>query len=148
MHNEKLNTPKGVGVGSLFSGLIREIIPVTPSTIKSLNKVIDDKSMKIMGKTLQEEATNTAVDNTLDFLNNKKINKSKKNQLKKIAKNILTAGKHKKLKVKKNTLSTTNKKKALSLSQSKKTPKKKVKSCHKKKIKTKKRSKKEKIIDR
>ena len=96
MHNEKFNSPKGVGVGSLFSGLTREIIPVSKSSIKNLNKVIEPKSMKIMGKTLQKDAQNTAITETLNLLNNKKIKKSKKQHLKKAAKNILSSTKNKK----------------------------------------------------
>lgn len=97
MHNEKLNSPKGVGVGSLFSGLTREIIPVSKSSIKNLNKVIDDKSMKQMGKTLQKDAQDTAINETLNLLNQKKIKKSRKKHLKKAAKNILSSSKYTKL---------------------------------------------------
>ena len=86
----------GVGVGSLFSGLTREIIPVSKSSIENLKKVMDKKSMKIMGKTLQKDATNTAVDETLKFLNKNNIKPSKKQELKKVAKNILAVTKHKK----------------------------------------------------
>ena len=96
MLNEKLNSPIGVGVGSLFSGLFREVIPVSKSAIDNLKKVMDNKSMKILGKTLKKEATNTAVDETLKFLTQKNIKKSKKHQLKKVAKNILSAAKHNK----------------------------------------------------
>ena len=96
MYNEKLNAPKGVGVGSLFSGLIREIIPVSKSAIKNLNKVLDNSSMKLIGKTLQKETTNMAVNDTLNYLNQKKIKKSKRKQLKKVAKNILSSSKQKK----------------------------------------------------
>ena len=78
MLNKKPNSSKGVGVGSLFSGLTREIIPVSKSSIKNLNKVMDDKSMNVMGKTLQKDAQNTAIDETLNLLNQKKIKKSKK----------------------------------------------------------------------
>ena len=139
MLNEKANTPKGVGVGSLFSGLIREIIPVSKSTIENLNKVIDNKSMKLMEKTLQKEATNTAINDTLKFMKQKKIKKSKKKQLKKVAKNILTAAKHKKSsalskskKSKKNILSTTKHKKSSVLSTSKKSPQKNILSINRK----------------
>ena len=86
MYNEKLNAPKGVGVGSLFSGLIREIIPVSKSAIKNLNKVLDNSSMKLIGKTLQKETTNMTVNDTLNYLNQKKIKKSKRKQLKKLPK--------------------------------------------------------------
>ena len=96
MNKEKNNLSAGVGVGLLFSGLTREIIPVSKSAIENLKKVMDNKSIKIMGKTLQKEATNTAVNETIKFLNQKKIKKSKKQHLKKVAKNILSAAKHKK----------------------------------------------------
>ena len=96
MNKEKINSPTGGGVGSLFSGLTREIIPVSKSSIENLKKIINNKSMKIIGKTLQTDATNAAVDETLKFLNQNKIKKSNKQQLKKMAKNILSAAKHKK----------------------------------------------------
>ena len=96
MNKEKTSLPTGVGVGSLFSGLTREIIPVSKSAIENLKKVMDNKSMKILGKTLQKEATDTAVDETLKFLNQRNIKKTEKKQLKKAAKNILLAAKHKK----------------------------------------------------
>ena len=83
MHNQKLNTPKGVGVGSLFSGLTREIIPVSKSAIEKLNKVMDSKSMNLMGRTLQQEASNAAINNTLNFLKQKKNKKIKKKAIKK-----------------------------------------------------------------
>ena len=79
MNKEKINSPTGGGVGSLFSGLTREIIPVSKSSIENLKKVINNKSMKTIGKTLQTEATNTAVDETLKFLNQNKIKKNQKN---------------------------------------------------------------------
>ena len=120
MLNEKSNSPKGVGVGSLFTGLIREMIPVSKSSIKDLNKVMDDKSMKVMGKTLQKEATDTAVDKTIDLLNRKKITPSKRQRLKKVAENILSKTKHKK---------------SLALSQSKKTPKNRSLAGKKRKLK-------------
>ena len=101
MHDKKLIAPKGVGVGSIFSGLIREVIPVSKSSIENLNKVIDKKSIKLMGKTLQQEATNTAVNDTLHFLNKSKVKRFKKKQLKKVAKNILSATKQKKEKIEK-----------------------------------------------
>ena len=118
MNKEKTNLPTGAGVGSIFSSLTREIIPVSKSSIENLKKVMDNKSIKIMGKTLQKEATNSAVDETLKFLNQKKIKKAKKKQLKKAAKNILSAAKHKKTpmlsqpkKQQKNKLSSTKKRK-------------------------------------
>ena len=116
MFNEKLNSPLGVGVGSLFSGLFREVIPVSKSAIDNLKKVMDNKSMKIIGKTLEKGATNSAVDETLKFLTQKNIKKSKKHQLKKIAKNILSAAKHNKS----NLLSDSNKQKKNKLSSLKK----------------------------
>ena len=97
MLNEKLNSPKGIGVGSLFSGLTRDIIPVSKSSIKNLNKVMDDKSMKLMGKTLHKDAQDTAINETLNLLKKKKIKKSRKQHLKKAAKNILSLTKRKKL---------------------------------------------------
>ena len=116
MLNEKLNSPKGIGVGSIFSGLIREIIPVSKSSINTLDKVMDKKSMKLMGKTLQKDATNTAINNTLHLLNKKKIKKSKKQGLIKAAKNILSKTKQNKpasksSKKQSNTLSTAKKRK-------------------------------------
>ena len=118
MNKEKTNVPAGAGVGSIFSSLTREIIPVSKSSIENLKKVMDNKSIKIMGKTLQKEATNSAVDETLKFLNQKKIKKTKKKQLKKAARNILSAAKHKKTpmlsqpkKQQKNKLSSTKKRK-------------------------------------
>ena len=132
MNKEKINLPTGVGVGSIFSGLTREIIPVSKSSIENLKKVIDNKSMKIMGKTLQKEATNTAVDETLKFLNQKNIKKSKKKQLKKVARNILSAAKHKK---------------ATMLSQPKKQQSKKLLTARKRKLKQNKGPKKKKIFN-
>ena len=94
MHNNKLNSPKGVGVGSLFSGLTREIIPVSKFSIENLNKVMGNKSMKKMGKTLQEEATNTAVEDTINFLNKKKL-KNQKKSIKKSCKENFKSNKKK-----------------------------------------------------
>ena len=96
LNEKKLNAPKGVGVGSLFSGLIREVIPMSKSSINNLNKVIDTKSIKVLGKTLQNEAAESAINETLNLLKKKKIKRSKKNQLKKIAKNILSTTNKKK----------------------------------------------------
>ena len=97
LNEKKLNAPKGVGVGSLFSGLIREVIPMSKSSINNLNKVIDTKSIKVLGKTLQNEAAESAINETLNLLKKKKIKKSNKHHLKTAAKNILSLTKRKKL---------------------------------------------------
>ena len=120
MLNVKQNSPNGLGIGSLFGGLTREIIPVSKSSIKNLNKVMDEKSMKVMGKTLQKDAQDTAINETLNLLNKRNIKKSKKQHLKKAAKNIL---------------SKTNRKKSPSLSQSKTKQNNKISTSRKRKLK-------------
>ena len=95
MFNEGPNLQHGAGTGSLFSGLFREIMPVSKSAIKKLSEVVEEKTLKTIGKTLKKEANKEAVNSALELLNKKQPNKLAKQNSKKATKKVLPALKQK-----------------------------------------------------
>ena len=76
---------QGAGIGSLFSGIFRGLMPVAKSAIKTIGKVAKSNVVKSAGRTLK----NAAVETALDALDGKPVGQRAKQQLKTATRNIL-----------------------------------------------------------
>ena len=83
---------QGVGLGSIFSGLIRTLAPMAKSAVKSIGRMIKSDCAKSVGRYLKKEATRAAIDTALEALDGKPVGKAAKNRLKTATKNILLSG--------------------------------------------------------
>ena len=79
---------QGAGLGSMFSGLFRTLIP---AAVRTLGKVAKSD----VGKYAKMQATRAAVDSALEALEGKPVGAAAKRRLKTATKNILTASKRK-----------------------------------------------------
>ena len=80
---------KGAGIGSLFSGIFRGLMPVAKSAIKSIGKVAKSEAVRSAGRTLKKQATKAAVETALDALEGRAVGTRAKNRLKTATRNIL-----------------------------------------------------------
>lgn len=80
---------KGAGIGSLFSGIFRGLMPVAKSAIKSIGKVAKSEAVRSAGRTLKKQATKAAVETALDALEGRPVGARAKNRLKTATRNIL-----------------------------------------------------------
>ena len=83
---------QGTGLGSIFSGLIRTLSPVTKSAVISIGRIVKSDGAKSVGRYLKKEATRAVVDTALEALEGRPIGKAAKNRLKTATKNILISG--------------------------------------------------------
>ena len=80
---------QGAGIGSLFSGLFRGLMPVAKSAIKGIGRVVKSDAVKAAGRTLKKEATKAAVETALEALDGKRVGSSAKQRLKNATRGIL-----------------------------------------------------------
>ena len=80
---------RGAGIGSLFSGIFRGLMPVAKSAIKSIGKVAKSEAVKSAGRTLKKQATKAAVETALDALEGRPVGTRAKNRLKDATRSIL-----------------------------------------------------------
>ena len=76
---------QGAGIGSLFSGIFRGLMPVAKSAISTIGKVAKSNVVKSAGRTLKKAALETA----LDALDNKPVGERAKQRLKTATRSIL-----------------------------------------------------------
>ena len=76
---------QGAGIGSLFSGIFRGLMPVAKSAISTIGKVARSNVVKSAGRTLKKAAIETA----LDALDNKPVKEGAKQRLKTATRRIL-----------------------------------------------------------
>ena len=76
---------QGAGIGSLFSGIFRRLMPVAKSAISTIGKVAKSNVVKSAGRTLKNAALETA----LDALDNKPVGQRAKQRLKTATRSIL-----------------------------------------------------------
>ena len=76
---------QGAGIGSLFSGIFRGLMPVAKSAISTIGKVAKSNVVKSAGRTLKKAALETA----LDALDNKPVGELAKQRLKSATRSIL-----------------------------------------------------------
>ena len=86
---------QGAGLGSIFSGLFRTLIPAAKGAVKTLSKVAKSPTAKSAGRFLRDQVKEAAVSTALDALEGKSFGSSAKNRLKTATKNILHAAQNK-----------------------------------------------------
>ena len=90
---------QGAGLGSMFSGLFRALMPaartVARSAAKTIGKIANNDKVQKVGKYMKMEATRSAVDSALEALEGKPVGAAAKKRLKTATKNILKASKRK-----------------------------------------------------
>ena len=80
---------QGSGIGSLFSGIFRGLMPVAKSAIKGLGRIVKSDAVKSAGRTLKKEATKAAVETALDVMDGRPVGARAKERLKTATKGIL-----------------------------------------------------------
>lgn len=88
-YHRGLRIQQGSGIGSLFSGLFRGLMPVAKSTISSIGKVVKSDAVRSAGKYLKKEATKAAIDTALEALEGKPVGRAAKSRLKNATHGIL-----------------------------------------------------------
>ena len=90
---------QGAGLGSMFSGLFRALMPaartVARSAAETIGKIANNDKVQKVGKYMKMEATRSAVDSALEALEGKPVGAAAKRRLKTATKNILKASKRK-----------------------------------------------------
>lgn len=85
-----LRVQQGAGLGSLFGGLFRKLVPVAKTAVKSIGKIAKNKTIRSAGNFIKKEATKAAIDTALEALDGKKnLGSSAKNRLKNATRKIL-----------------------------------------------------------
>ena len=84
---------QGAGLGSIFSGLWRTLIPAAKGAVKTLGKIAKSPTAKSAGRFLRDQVKEAAVNTALDALEGNSFGSSAKNRLKTASKNILHAAK-------------------------------------------------------
>ena len=80
---------RGSGIGSLFSGIFRGLMPVAKSTIKTIGRVAKSAPIKSVGKALKKEATRAAVETAIEALEGQPVGRKAKQRLKSATRGIL-----------------------------------------------------------
>ena len=88
-----LRIQQGAGLGSMFSGLFRALVPAAKTAATTIGKIAKNKSVRSAGRYLRKQATRAAVDSALEALEGKKVGAAAKRRLKTATKNILQASK-------------------------------------------------------
>ena len=68
----------GSGLGSIFSGIFRSLIPVAKGAAKSVGKIAKNKAVRSAGNYLKKEASRAMIDSALEALEGKKVGASAK----------------------------------------------------------------------
>lgn len=84
---------QGAGLGSVFSGLFRTLVPVAKTAAKTIGKIAKNKGVRSAGRYLKKEATRAAIDTALEALDGKKVGTAAKRRLQTATRNILQAAK-------------------------------------------------------
>ena len=85
---------QGAGLGSIFSGLFRTLMPVAKTAVKTVGKIAKSDGVRSAGRYLKKEATRAAIDTALEALNGKQVGVAAKKRLKNATKNILQASRN------------------------------------------------------
>ena len=83
---------QGSGLGSIFSGLFRTLVPVARNAV---GKIVKNQGVRAAGKYLKNQATQAAVDTALEALQGKQVGVAAKRRLKTATQNILQAARRK-----------------------------------------------------
>ena len=85
---------QGAGLGSIFSGLMRTLIPAAKQGVKTLGKIAKNKNVRSVGNYIKKQATQAAIDTALEALEGKKVGTAAKERLKSASKSILQSVKN------------------------------------------------------
>ena len=88
-YHSGLQWQRGSGIGSLFSGIFRGLMPVAKSTIKTIGRVAKSAPIKSVGKALKKEATRAAVETAIEALEGQPVGRKAKQRLKSATRGIL-----------------------------------------------------------
>ena len=88
-YHSGLHWQRGSGIGSLFSGIFRGLMPVAKSTIKTIGRVAKSAPIKSVGKALKKEATRAAVETAIEALEGQPVGRKAKQRLKSATQGIL-----------------------------------------------------------
>ena len=81
-YHSGLHWQRGSGIGSLFSGIFRGLMPAAKSTIKTIGRVAKSAPIKSVGKALKKEATKAAVETAIEALEGQPVGRKAKQRLK------------------------------------------------------------------
>ena len=88
-YHRGLHWQRGSGIGSLFSGIFRGLMPVAKSTIKTIGRIAKSAPIKSVGKALKKEATRAAVETAIEALEGQPVGRKAKQRLKSATRGIL-----------------------------------------------------------
>ena len=88
-YHSGLRWQPGSGIGSLFSGIFRGLMPVAKSTIKTIGRVARSAPVKSVGKALKKEVTKAAVETAIEALEGQPVGRKAKQRLKSATRGIL-----------------------------------------------------------
>ena len=83
----------GASLGSIFSSLIRSLVPVAKGAAKTIGKIGKNEGVRSAGRYLKKEAGRAAIDTALEALDGKTVGVAAKKRLNSATRNILQAGK-------------------------------------------------------
>ena len=88
-YHSGLRWQRGSGIGSLFSGIFRSLMPVARSAVKTIGKVARSAPIRSAGKAMKKEATKAAVETALEALEGQPVGRKAKQRLKSATRGIL-----------------------------------------------------------
>ena len=88
-YHSGLHWQRGSGIGSLFSGIFRGLMPVAKSAVKTIGRVVRSAPIRSAGKALKKEETKAAVETALEALEGQPVGRKAKQCLKSATRGIL-----------------------------------------------------------
>ena len=88
-YHSGLRWQRGSGIGSLFSGIFRGLMPVARSAVKTIGRVARSTPIRSAGRALKKEATKAAVETALEALEGQPVGRKAKQRLKSATRGIL-----------------------------------------------------------
>ena len=88
-YHSGLRWQRGSGIGSLFSGIFRGLMPVARSAVKTIGRVARSAPIRSAGRALKKEATKAAVETALEALEGQPVGRKAKQCLKSATRGIL-----------------------------------------------------------
>ena len=120
-YHSGLRWQQGSGIGSLFSGIFRSLMPVARSAVKTIGRVARSAPIRSAGKALKKEATKAAVETALEALEGQPVARKGKQRLKSAFRGILlNAARQADTNNKYRSQNSSRKRKTLSIAQSRK----------------------------
>lgn len=86
MYHRGRRLQSGRGLGSIFGGLMRGLLPVAKTAINTVGRMARTNTGKVVGRALKD----AALKGTLDILEGRKVGETAKQHLKQATKDIVT----------------------------------------------------------